>query len=251
LKDIESYTIDDVKNFFKDHYSPDNASLVIAGDFDEKTAIDFIKKYFGSIPASGFNFTPESKHITLNQNIFIEHKDNVQLERLYLAWPSDHIFGEYDAELEVTADILSGSKNSRLYKKLVFDLQIAQDITAFQHSGKFGGQFLIIATAKPGIKLSRIKNIILDEINLISKKHIDEKELQKSKNGIKAQFVYAMQNLDTIADYLNYYNFHLNEPSSFNFDLTRYNNVSRESIRNAVTNFLIKPFVELHITPKA
>lgn len=250
LKDIESYTFDDVKNFFEKYYSPNNACLVVAGDFDKDNAIHLIEEYFGSIKSFESNHKPASNKLTLKENILVEHKDNVQLDRIYLAWHSDLIFGEDDASLEVAADILTGSKNSRLYKKLVFDLQIAQDVTAFQHSGKFGGQFLIISTARPGTNLDELKKIILDEVNTIAITDVSEKELEKSKNGIKAQFVFAMQNLDTVADYLNHYNYHLNEPNSFERDLDRYNKVNSISIKNAVQNYLTKPFVELRITPK-
>ena len=250
LKDIESYNLDDVTNFFKKYYSPNNASLVIAGDFQKEIAIDLIEKYFGSIEP--FNSIPKPKSIqqNLTKNILIDHKDNVQLDRIYLAWHSDTIFGESDSSLEVAADILTGSKNSRLYKKLVFDLQVAQDVTAFQYSGKFGGQFMIISTAKPGINLDNLKTIILDEVDKLSKNLVSEKELEKSKNGIQAQFIFAMQNLDTIADYLNHYNNHLNEPNSFEFDLNRYNSVSSDSLSAAVKKYLAKAYVELRITPE-
>ena len=174
----------------------------------------------------------------------------MQLERIYLAWHSDLIFGKDDSSLEVAADILTGSKNSRLYKKLVFDLQIAQDVTAFQSSGKFGGQFMVISTARPETNLDELKKIILDELNILAAEFVTDKELEKSKNGIKAQFVFAMQNLDTVADYLNHYNYHLNEPNSFSFDLERYNQVDKHSIQSAVQKYLTKPFIELRITPK-
>ena len=250
LKDIESYTFDDVKNFFKKYYSPNNACLVVAGDFEKENAVQLIEKYFGSIEPFDSNHKPESIKMTLKENILVEHKDNVQLDRIYLAWHSDLIFGKDDSSLEVAADILTGSKNSRLYKKLVFDLQIAQDVTAFQYSGKFGGQFMIISTARPETNLDELKKIILDEVNILASSDVSDKELEKSKNGIKAQFVFAMQNLDTVADYLNHYNYHLNEPNSFEFDLERYNKVNKNSLRSAVHNYLTKPFVELRITPK-
>jgi len=249
-EDIESYTFDDVTDFFKNYYSTSNACLVVAGDFENEDANILLEKYFDSIEPFNSNHKPPVIQPTLKTNIFVEHKDNVQLDRIYLAWHSDLIFGKNDSSLEVAADILTGSKNSRLYKKLVFDLQIAQDITAFQYSGKFGGQFMIISTARPGIKLDQIKKIILDEINTISNEEVSDKELEKSKNGIKAQFVFAMQNLDTVADYLNHYNYHLNEPNSFEFDLNRYNSVDKSSIKSAVNNYLTKPYVELRITPK-
>ena len=250
LKDIESYTLEDVKNFFKKYYSPNNACLVVAGDFEPENAVKLIENYFSSIEEFNSNHQPSVIQPKLKENIFIEHKDNVQLDRIYLAWHSDLIFGKDDSSLEVAADILTGSKNSRLYKKLVFDLQIAQDVSAFQYSGKFGGQFMIISTARKGVKLDEIKKIVLEELAKISKEEVSDKELLKSKNGIKAQFIYAMQNLDTIADYLNNYNYHLNEPNSFEFDLNRYNSVDKFSILSAAQNYLIKPYVELRITPK-
>lgn len=250
LKDIESYTFEDVKNFFQKYYSPNNACLVIAGDFEKDNAISLITKYFEPIQPFDNNHKINFPVPSLKENIFIQQKDNVQLDRIYLAWHSDFIYGLNDAPLEVVSDILSGSKNSRLYKKLVFDLQIAQDVTAFQYSGKFGGHFMIISTARPGINFDRLKEVILNEINELIKNGVSPRELEKSKNGIKAHFIYSMQNLDTVADYLNHYNYYLNEPNSFEFDLNRYNKVDNDTIKNAAALYLTKPFVELRITPK-
>lgn len=250
LKDIESYTFEDVKNFFQKYYSPNNACLVIAGDFEKDNAISLITKYFEPIQPFDNNHKINFPVPSLKENIFIQQKDNVQLDRIYLAWHSDFIYGLNDAPLEVVSDILSGSKNSRLYKKLVFDLQIAQDVTAFQYSGKFGGHFMIISTARPGINLDRLKEVILNEINELIKNGVSPRELEKSKNGIKAHFIYSMQNLDTVADYLNHYNYYLNEPNSFEFDLNRYNKADNDTIKNAAALYLTKPFVELRITPK-
>lgn len=250
LKDIESYTFEDIKNFFQKYYSPNNACLVIAGDFEKDNAISLITKYFEPIQPFDNNHKINFPVPSLKENIFIQQKDNVQLDRIYLAWHSDFIYGLNDAPLEVVSDILSGSKNSRLYKKLVFDLQIAQDVTAFQYSGKFGGHFMIISTARPGINLDRLKEVILNEINELIKNGVSPRELEKSKNGIKAHFIYSMQNLDTVADYLNHYNYYLNEPNSFEFDLNRYNKVDNDTIKNAAALYLTKPFVELRITPK-
>ena len=109
---------------------------------------------------------------------------------------------------------------------------------------------MIISTARPGTNLDQLKSIIIDEVNLIGSEHVSDKELIKSKNGIKAQFVYAMQNLDTVADYLNHYNYHLDEPNSFERDLERYNEVNANSLQSAVQKYLTKSFVELRITPK-
>lgn len=250
LKDIESYTIDDVRNFFKKYYSPNNASLVITGDFKEDEAIDLLKKYFASFEPSNNSHRIETPPAFLAENIAITHQDNVQLDRIYLAWHTDKIYSDDDATLEILADILTGSKNSRLYKKLVFDLQIAQDVSAFQYSGKFGGHFMIISTARPGIELDRIKEIILNEINNLIGNGVTEYELEKSKNGIKANFIYSMQNLDTVADYLNHYNYYLHKPNSFEYDLNRFNEVNNQKIIMATKKYFTKPHIDLRITPK-
>jgi zinc protease len=177
----------------------------------------------------------------------LEHPDNVQLDRLYLAWHTDKIYSDDDPKLDVLADILSGSKNSRLYKRLVFDEEISQDVSAFQFSGKFGGMFMIISTAKPGVSLDRIKKIIFDEIETVINHGVEDKELIKTKNGIKASYIYSMQSLDNIADRLNMYNFYLNEPNKFNFDLLRYNKINNKNLADVCRKYLSSPFVELRV----
>lgn len=249
-EDIESFTLDDVRNFFKSYYSPSNATLVVAGDINETEALNLIEKYFGEIPSYKTPDSPAAVDFQLSENIFIEHKDNVQLPRLYLAFPTVKSYEQKDAEFEILSDILSGSKNSRLNKRLVFDEQIAQDISAFQFSGKYGGMFMIISTAKPGIKISDLKKKIFEELFYISSDGISEKELTKTRNGIKSNFIASMQNLDNIADHLNHYNFYLNEPNSFEWDINRYMSVQKENIKDVCNQLLNKNYLELNITPK-
>jgi zinc protease len=250
LDDIKSYTLDDVKNFFTTYYAPNNAALVIAGDFETDKTKKLIDKHFSEINSSIHKKEPDEFLFTLDKNILIEHPDNVQLDRLYLAWSTDKIYSDDDPVLDVLADILSGSKNSRLYKRLVFDEQIAQDVSAFQFSAKFAGHFMIISTAKPNISLDRIKDVIFEEINKLSSEGITDKELTKTKNGIKANYIYSMQSIDTVADRLNMYNYYLNDPNKFNYDIERYNKIEKSDIAEVCNKYLSKPFVELRVPPK-
>jgi zinc protease len=249
LDDIKSYSLEDVASFFNNYYSPSNACLVVAGDFESIICKELIEKYFGEISSNDFDIQNCIKFPSLEKTIQTQYEDNVQLDRIYLAWHSNEAYSDDDAVLDTIADILSGSKNSRLYKKLVYEKEIAQDVSAMQISGKLGGIFMIAATAKPGKEINELKNEILNEIDNIQNEGVTERELIKSKNGIKSSFIYSLQQIDNLADHLNAYNFYFNEPNSFINDLRRYESVNNNSIKNITDRYLAKPYVQLTIIP--
>ena len=247
--DIKGYTLDDVRNFFIKYYSPSNATMVIAGNMNVQKTISLIEKYFSDIRADGNPVIPESISSKRSQEKIIVYEDKVNLERIYLAWNSVNAFETDDANLDLLSDILTGSKNARLTRKLLYELEIVQDVNSMQFSGKYGGHFMIVATAKPGKSLDDIKKIIFDEIDFISNATINERELTRSKNVITSNFIYSLQNIDTVADLLNLYNFYLGEPNSFNFDLNRYINIESQDLTNAAAKYLKNNFTELRIIP--
>jgi zinc protease len=247
--DIKGYTLDDVRNFFIKYYSPSNATMVIAGNMNVQKTISLIEKYFSDIRADGNPVIPDSISSKRSQEKIIVYEDKVNLERIYLAWNSVNAFETDDANLDLLSDILTGSKNARLTRKLLYELEIVQDVNSMQFSGKYGGHFMIVATAKPGKSLDDIKKIIFDEIDFISNATINERELTRSKNVITSNFIYSLQNIDTVADLLNLYNFYLGEPNSFNFDLNRYINTESQDITNAAAKYLKNNFTELRIIP--
>lgn len=250
MKDIENYELDDVKNFFKKYYAPNNASIVIAGDIEYNSSFKLVEKYFGEIPAGYLVKKPTHEKQELNETRKIVHEDNVELSRLYLVWNSESLYGKDDAALDVLADILFGSKNSRLIKSLVFEKQIAHEVSGFQYSAHLNGSFLIIATAKPETELNEIKEVIFSEIKRLINDGITDEELARSKNSNKSSFIYSLQNLSTKADLMNNYNTYLNEPNSFHYDYERINNLKSEDIINAAKKYLLKNYVELNIIPK-
>jgi len=250
MEDIKSYSLYDVSNFFKSYYSPSNACMVIAGNFETDKAKELIELYFSEIKRTDTKQTQSFKNFKLKENIFIHKKEKVQLERIYLVWPTNKIFSKDDAQIDVLGDILAGSKTARLNEQLVHKLEIAQDIQAFQISGNFGGAFLISATVKPNINPEKVKSEIFKSINKLIDKGSTEKELLKSKNGIKSQFIYSLQNLDTMADQLNNYNFYLNEPNYFSFDLNRYSSVTEKGLLNVAEKYLLNNHLELRISPE-
>lgn len=250
MDDIKSYTLNDVSNFFNSYYSPSNATLVVVGDFEIENAKILIDKYFSEIKSSKVNYHPASENFKLKENVFIQSKEKVQLDRIYFVWPTDKAYSNVDAQIDILSDILAGSKTARLNEKLVHKLEIAQDISAFQISGKYGGALLISATAKPGINPDNLKSEIFNEIDKLISESVNERELLKSKNGIKSQFIYSLQNIDMLADHINHYNFYLNEPNSFLFDLNRYSSTTEKSISDVAEKYLKNNYLELRISPE-
>ena len=148
--DIQAAKLEDVKAFFKQYYAPNNASLTIAGDFDKAQIKTLVTKYFGSfkrgpdVPKVAVTTPP----ISAEKRIVV--KDRVQLPRVIMAWITPAFFKPGDSEADVTANILGGGDYSRLYKSLVYEKQLAQDVTAFQFSLSLGSTFQIVATVRPG-----------------------------------------------------------------------------------------------------
>ncbi|MGE5440622.1 MAG: M16 family metallopeptidase [Bacteroidota bacterium] len=251
MQDISNITLSNVKDFFHTYYVPNNASLVIGGDINIPKTKELVQRYFGPIPRGNSVKEVFAPEVSLDKNVSLIHEDNVQLPRIYFAWHTTNAYTDQDAALDILSYILSSSKNSRLYKTLIFEEEIAQDISAFQHSAKYGGSFVIVATARPGISLDQIKEEVFRQLDLLIEKGISPEEMEKAKNNIKASFIFSMQNLNSLVNHLNEYNFFLKDPDSFHFDLERYQKVDAEAIRKAAKEFLRKPYVELRILPKS
>jgi zinc protease len=250
MKDIERFELNDVKDFFKSYYSPNNASLVIGGTFNKTEAKILVEKYFSDIKIGREIKNVGTSAQGLEKTKKIVHEDNVQLSRLYFAWHSEKGYGRDDAALDILADILAGAKNSRLHKKLVHDLQIAQDVSAFQYSAKYDGAFIIIVTLNPGNKSNDIIRNVNQTINELISEGIEDDELARSLNGYKSSYIYSLQNLDNMVNQINNYNCNLGEPNSFIFDINRYNILKKEDIKRVTKKYLSQNYVELEIIPK-
>jgi zinc protease len=250
MEDILNYNLDDVSNFFKEHYQPGNASLVIAGDIEFESIKGKIEDHFSDIPSFPIENISNNNSESLKETKKIILDDDIQLERIYLCWKSQKYFDKNDAASEFLSDLLAGSKNGRLHKELVFDAQEAISVSSFQFSGKHDGFFGIIVTAKPGVKLDDLKSKVFKILESVHKNGVTEREMIRSINGIKSGFIFALQNMNTLADRFNHYNFYLNNPDGFNYDINRFENITNEEIKDAASLYLNQPYVELHIIPK-
>src|SRR5690606_16418433 len=133
---------------------------------------------------------------------------------------------------------LTGSKNSRLYKRLVYDLQLVQSIQSGQSSAALGSRFMIVATARPSNDppeqvLARIKGIIDEEIEKLKAEGPDDREVQRALNGIESNFLNSMQRSGSKADQMNSYFFLTGNPDYFQEDLARYKALQPNDIQAA------------------
>lgn len=253
-EDLSNATLQDVIEFFKKYYVPNNASLCIGGDFDPVEARRLVELYFGEFQ-KGDDVEKLSPRIPiLNENKYLTMEDNVKLPRIYISWLTTQHFTDDEAALDILANILSRGKNSRLYKALVYDKKISQDVNAFNNSAEISGSFMIVSTAKPGISLKEIEDVINSEIDKIKDEGVTDKELELSKNEIEANFIYRLQNLGGFGgrtDQLNRYNVFTGDPGFFNKDLERYKKVSNQDIKRVANQYLKQVGkVVLSVVPK-
>ena len=240
-EDLTNASLEDVTEFFKTYYTPNNLSLVIAGDFDPAEAKKLIEKYFGDIPPGPALDRPAKWIPRLDGEKLVEVNDRVSLERVYIGWPAAEYFTADDATLDITARILSDGLSARLNRALVYDRQIATQVTAFNVSGEISGMFVVQATARPGSSLPEIETIVTDQIARLAKEGPTAAEVERAKNKQEAEFISGLERIGGFggkADVLNQYNTFTGDPGRLEADLARTRAVTPAAVRRAVADWL-------------
>jgi len=261
MQDLSAASYEDVVEFFKLYYQPSNASLVIAGDIDSAKARAAVEQWFSDVKPGATKAPPiDYPKAELTEVKRKSIPDRVKLPRLYLAWLTPPQFKPGDAELDVLSQLLSGGKNSRLYKLLVYDLQIAQDVTAFQASKQLGSEYNIIVTARPTpagmtvtAQMDRIRAIVDEEIRKIQQTPAAAREFQRAINQIESSFYDRMERIGDgsgISDQMNAYYTYTGNPDYFNADLSRYRAVTPADVTATAAKYLpLDKRVELIVEP--
>jgi zinc protease len=171
--------------------------------------------------------------VTLAADVAVSLTDRVQLPRLRLVWHAPALFAPGDADLDLAAHVLGGGKSSRLYKSLVFERRIAQDVFAYQGSQVYGSLFHVGATAKPGHDMPEIQAAVDAEIARLASDGPTDEELTRARNSHLADFYKSLDYLQTRADLLNHYQHVLGEPGGVARDVARYEQATAASVRDA------------------
>jgi zinc protease len=239
--DIEAARLNDLRAFFKQYYTPNNASIAVVGDINKEQAKALVEKYFGSIPEGPAvpEISVKTPPITSRKEVTV--MDQVQLPRLYMSWLTPTIFKPGDAEGDLASHILGGGKSSRLYKKLVYDRQIAQDVSVGNQNLLLGSVFSIQVTAKPGVKLEDLEKAVNEEVAAFRKNGPTASELEGAKNTIEMHIISGLESFGGfggVANRLNMYNYFLKDPGYLPQDLERYENATLDGVKQFADSYL-------------
>ena len=195
MEDLNAASLDDVKEWFKTYYGAANAVLVVAGDIDANTALEKVKKYFGDIPSgppvAHFN-SWTAKRVGEQRQVA---QDRVSQARIYKVWNIPQWGTAEFQYLKLLTNVLASGKTSRLYKRLVYDDQIATNVNSYLDEREIASQFYIEATAKPGDDLKKVETALDEEIAKFIKSGPTEKELERVKTQYGAGFVRGIERI--------------------------------------------------------
>lgn len=250
LEDLSAASQDDVKAFFRQYYVPNNASLVIAGDFDEKQAKVWVEKYFGSIAKGAEIKRPNPVMPKMTGETRKTYEDAVQLSRLYMVWNAVPQYAPDEAALDMLSSILSAGRGSRLQKNLVYDKQIAQDAGAFNYALEAAGMMIVQSSAKPGKSLDEIEKEINVEIERIKNEPPTAEEMTRALNSIESNAIFGLQNVLGKADTMNSYATFVGKPDYFQSDLDRYRKITPADVQRVAKNYLTKDRFVMSFVPR-
>lgn len=234
ISHIENATMDDVKSFFKKHYNPSNAIMVVAGDVEVEQVKQLAKKWFEPIPFASKpvrNLPVEPKQ-TKPRRLTVER--DVPASAIYKVY---HMCARADEEyhtVDIISDILSRGNSSRLYKTLIKDKQLFSDINAYVMGDMDKGVFVISGKIPDNVKMEDAEKAIIDEVEKLRTELIDEIELQKCKNKVESSLTFSETDILTKATNLAISEL-LGSAELINEEITRYSKVTAEKIKEQAT----------------
>ncbi len=252
MDDLNAASMSDVKDWFKTYYGPSNAVLVLAGDVDFNTAKEKAEKYFGDIPAG----PPIGKQEVWIAKMSGTHRgtvqDRVPQARIYKVWNVPE-FGSADLDyLDLVSDCLAEGKVSRLYKRLVYDDQIATQVRAGIDDREIGSQFVITGTARPGQDLSKVEKEIDEELARFLESGPTPSELERVKTQYMARFIRGVDRIGGFggkSDVLAHDQAFLGDPGAYKVQLKRMQDATADDLKSAARRWLSDGVYALEVHP--
>ncbi|HXC68341.1 MAG TPA: pitrilysin family protein [Pyrinomonadaceae bacterium] len=250
MTDLTAASEDDVKDFFRLYYAPNNATLAVVGDFDPAQAKEWIKKYFGDLPQGKQVQRPSVPLGKLEASKRLVYEDRVQVPRLYIQWPTVGFKSDDDYALSVMGSILSGSRTARLTKALVYDSQKASNVFGFQNSAEDVGVFQITVVPRPEATLTELETAVDQVLQKFISEGPTAEELQKAKSGLELNFLRGLESNLGKADRLNSGAVFYGDPGYFSTDYQKTLAVTAADVKRVAAQYLTRSRIVLSVVPK-
>lgn len=251
MADLDAARLEDVNAFFRTYYAPNNASIAVVGDVDPAQVRQWVERYFGWIPRNTDVQRPTDPMPQIAATTYTVREDRVTLPELTMVWRTGKRFSEDEAALNVLADILTGGKSARLYKRLVYDEQVAAMTSAFNDPNLISGDFWIRIRSRPEVDLDRMQAAVDEEIARIAQTPPSQEELDRVVNGRVTRFVSNLETVEGKADQLNDYLYFAGTPDYAEQDLARYRALTPADIQRVAQQYLAgKNHVIISIVPQ-
>lgn len=237
-EDLEAASVEDVKNFYRTWYVPANATLCIAGDIDVPATKKLVERWFGGFPKSAKPPVISAPPPTPKATEVVVDDAFAKLRRLQLVWISPANFAPGDAELDIAAYVLGDQGTGRLYRSLVVEKGLAQNVMVYQGGRSFSGEFEIAVTLRSDADLALVKKTISDELARMTRELISDRERTRALTNLEASKIYSLESVLSRAEILQTFNHYLGDPDRMQWDLDRYRNVTPAQVRDTVARVL-------------
>ena len=249
MADLSAATLEDVKQFFRTYYAPNNATLAIVGDFDPDSAKAWVRRYFGDLPRGRAIVRPTVAPATLAAEKRLVYEDRVQVPRLYLRWPTVGVRSPDQYALDVLGSILAGPRTARLTKALVYDRQMAANVSAGQGTSEDVGTFGVTVTPRPGHTLTAIEAAVDSIVARVAAEGPTADELTRAKAGGEYQLVSGLESPLAKAEILLAGQVYHGDPNAFQKDLRGLQGVTAADVKRVATRYLTNRRIVLSVVP--
>jgi zinc protease len=241
MEDIAAATLEEVQSFFRTYYTPNNSVLTLVGDFQPRDALERIAAWFGEIP-SGPPVPPVSAPLPpLGGERRAVLPDHVRLPRVYIGFRAP-AYGQrlwYAADL--LAAVLAGGKSSPLYRELVYERQVAQDVGASVGPYESSGTFLLVATARPGVELAVLEEALLRAMARAAAAPPDPAEMERARNRMQTDYYSALQKLENLADLFSQFTTYFDDPAGVAGEAARYLEITPQDLMEYAAGWCTEP----------
>ena len=252
MEDLDAAELEDVQEWFRTYYGPNNAVIAIAGDIDPQTALAKVKQFFGSIPPG----PPVAK-----QQVWIAKRtgeqrqtmeDRVPQARIYKTWNVPE-WGSHDADmLDIASSVLSSGRNSRLHRRLVYEDELATNVFAFVQTGEIASLFRVVATARPGVQLSELERVLDEEMERFLAEGPTEEELSRARSQLTSSFIRGIERIGGFggkSDVLAMNAVYAGDPSFYRTTIERKLTATPDQVQRAAQEWLSDGVYVLEVHP--